>query len=246
MDRRRILLIAAAIVAALGTVMVFVYVQGAEARAAERFETVPVLEATAVIEPGETIEDALAGGKIVQQEVVADARLSGALADAASISGTVALTSIYPGEQIIAEKFGETAATGPSLNIPDTGELAISVNLTDPARVAGFVRPGSEVAIFLNGTNAQTGLTYTRLLLERVSVLGVGSTTPVSTTTTDAAGQQTVEQLPSTLVTLSLTQEQAERVLYAQSNGELAFALLTEDSVIKPGDAVDDSNVFAG
>ncbi len=231
-------------VAALGTAMVFLYVQGAEARAEERFDTVEVLEAAALIQPGERIEDALASGKIVQQEVVADARLAGALDDAAAISGTVALTAVYPGEQIIAEKFGETAATGPSLNIPDTGELAISVNLTDPARVAGFVSPGSEVAVFVSGTQSRTGQPYTRLLLERVSVLGVGSTTPVSTTTTDADGQQTVEQLPRTLITLSLTQDQAERVLFAQSSGELAFALLTEDSVIRSGPAVDDTNVF--
>ena len=62
------------------------------------------------------------------------------------------------------------------------------MNLTDPARVAGFVNPGSQVAIFHN-TSA-----YSRMLLPRVTVLGVGSTTPAATTTTTAEGDaQTVE-----------------------------------------------------
>ena len=41
MDRRRILLVAAAVVAALGTMLVFLYVRGADNRAEQRFETAP-------------------------------------------------------------------------------------------------------------------------------------------------------------------------------------------------------------
>ena len=48
MDRRRILLIVAVIVALLGTALVFLYVRGADARAEDRFETVEVLTAEVV------------------------------------------------------------------------------------------------------------------------------------------------------------------------------------------------------
>ena len=79
-----------------------------------------------------------------------------------------------------------------------TSNMAISVNLTDPARVAGFVNPGSEVAIFLTGTDPSHGPAGSRgSCSTRVTVLGVGSTTPVSTTTTDESGASTTEQLPS-------------------------------------------------
>ena len=71
-------------------------------------------------------------------------------------------------------------------------------------------------------------------MLERVTVLGVGSTTPVSTTTTDATGASTTEQLPRTLLTVSVNQVEAEKILYAQSAGELAFGLLTEKSAVTP------------
>lgn len=245
MDRRRILLVAAAVVAALGAVLVFVYVRGADDRAAEKYDTVDVLRATQIINRGETIEEALANGKIALQPVVSDQVLPSAQTTTDTLTGTVALVPIYPGEQIITEKFGaaaEASATS-DLEIPEK-QLAISVNLTDPARVAGFVNPGSDVAVFLNGTDVTTGQPFTRLLLERVTVLGVGSTTPISTTTTDETGASTTEQLPRTLLTLALSQKEAQRVLFAQGNGELAFALLTDDSEVKVGPGVTPENLF--
>jgi pilus assembly protein CpaB len=243
MDRRRILLVAAVLVAALGAVMVFLYVQGADSRAEKRFDTVEVLEATAIIEPGETIEDAQAAGKLAIAEVAQDQLLNGYQTNTDGIAGTKAMQTIYPGEQIVSDKFGAGAAAGSALPIPDD-KIAISVNLTDPSRVAGFVNPGSEVAIFLTGTNETDGTGYSRLLLPRVSVLGVGNTTPVSTTTTDETGASTTEQLPRTLLTISVDQRQAEKVLFAQGNGELAFGLLTESSLVNPGEAMTFDQLF--
>ncbi|WP_084151742.1 Flp pilus assembly protein CpaB [Nocardioides halotolerans] len=239
MDRRRILLVVAVLVAALGSALVFLYTKGADTRAEKRFDTVKVLEATAVIAPGETFEDAQAAGKLALEAVSKDALLDGYQTTADSLSGTVSLGTIYPGEQIISAKWGTSAAVTSTLQIPDAN-MAVSVNLTDPSRVAGFVNPGSEVAIFLTGTTetdtagAVAGSGFSRLLLERVTVLGVGSTTPVSTTTTDESGASTTEQLPRTLLTLSVNQAQAEKILFAQSMGELAFGLLTDQSQVAP------------
>jgi pilus assembly protein CpaB len=237
MDRRRILLVVAVLVAAVGSALVFLYTKGADTRAEEKFDTVEVLEATSVIAPGETFEDAQAAGKLALQAVSKEALLDGYQTTTDSLTGTVSLGTIYPGEQIISAKWGTSAAVTSTLQIPDTN-MAVSVNLTDPARVAGFVNPGSEVAIFLTGTDEsdQTagGVGFARLLLERVPVLGVGSTTPVSTTTTDETGASTTEQLPRTLLTLSVNQQQAEKILFAQSTGELAFGLLTDQSAVAP------------
>jgi pilus assembly protein CpaB len=251
MDRRRILLVAAVLVAALGGLLVFLYVQGADSRAEDRFDTVEVLKATAIIEPGETIEDAQAAGKLTLAGVGQDQLLNGYQTDTAAIAGTQAMQTIYPGEQIVADKFGAGGAAATSaLQIPDD-KIAISVNLTDPSRVAGFVNPGSEVAIFVSGTlegttadGAAASQNITRLLLPRVTVIGVGNTTPISTTTTDETGASTTEQLPRTLLTLSLSQRDAEKVLYAAGNGELAFGLLTEESAVSPGPAMTVNELF--
>jgi pilus assembly protein CpaB len=239
MNRRRILLVAAAVVAALGVALVFLYVRGAEDRAEEKFETVDVLVATQQLEPGEAANDAYSTGKIALKAVPQAQVLPGATADGAAFNDLTVLTAIYPGEQLIPDKFGGAADVEAEASLPiPKGNMAISVNLTDTARVAGFVNPGSEVAIFLTSGD------FTRLLLDRVSVIGVGSTTQVTTTTTDPEGAQTVEQLPRTLLTLSLDQDQVEKVLLAQTQGELAFGLLTPDSKSETGPGTTSADLF--
>jgi pilus assembly protein CpaB len=235
-------LVAAVLVAAMGAVLVFLYVQGADSRAEERFDTIEVLKATAIIEPGETIEDAQAAGKLAIASVAQDELLNGYQTNTETIAGTKAMQTIYPGEQIVSDKFGTGVAAATTLQIPDA-KLAMSVNLTDPSRVAGFVNPGSDVSIFVTGTD-EAGSAYSRLLLDRVTVIGVGNTTPVSTTTTDETGASTTEQLPRTLLTIAVEQRQMEKVLFAQNNGELAFGLLTESSVVAPAEPMTFDNLF--
>ena len=68
-----------------------------------------------------------------------------------------------------------------------------------------------------------------------------------ATAATPAAGPegtQPAEVLPRTLVTLAVTQADAERVLFASTHGELSFGLLDEDSKVKPGPGVSLSNLF--
>ncbi|CUR53960.1 putative SAF domain [metagenome] len=247
MARRGILLTVAAIIAALGTLLVFLYVNGADDRAAEPFDTVDVLRAVKVIEPGETVEDAQTAGKFELQPVPQNQVLAGSLADTTSLSGKVATTTIIPGEQIIASKFGGTAEAS-VLPIPK-GMMAISVNLTDPARVAGFLSPGSQVSIFVSGTikfkdNAAADLPLTRMLLPKVQVIGVGSTSPGQTTTTAADGTATTEVLPNALLTLAVTKDQAERIIYCATNATLSFGLLTDESDTPAGNGVTAQNLF--
>lgn len=250
MDRRRILLVAAAVVAALGTMLVFLYVRGADTRAEERFETTEVLVATAQIERGERVADAAAAGKLALQSVPQGQVLPGALVTTEGVDQQVALTTIFAGEQVVPQKLGATAVEETRLQIPDEGDMAMSINLTDPARVAGFVNPGSEVAIFINGSDPTTGQPFSRVLLTRVTVIAVGSTTPVTTTTTTDGqggnGQQVVEALPRTLITLSVSQTQMQRVLLGQQQGELSFALLTEDSRVTLAPPTTTDNLFQG
>jgi len=244
MARRGILLTVAAIIAALGTALVFIYVKGADARAGEAYDTVEVLRAVKVIEPGESVQAASAAGKFELEPVPKAQLLAGNLADTSSLTGKVATTTIYPGEQIIASKFGGSAEVSAGvLPIPNK-MMAISVNLTDPARVAGFVNPGAEVAIFSTYTDLNSGEPGTRMLLPKVQVIGVGSTAPGQTTTTEEDGTETTEVLPNALLTIAVTKDQAERVLYAAANGELAFGLLTTNSEVPKGNGVTAQNLF--
>ena len=118
------------------------------------------------------------------------------------------------------------------------------MNLSDTGRVAGFVNPGANVAVFTNTTPQDGAEAATRLLLPKVQVIAVGATTVVNTTTTNPAGAQTTEQLPKTLFTLSVPQADAERIMYAVGHGDLTFGLLNDTSKVKTGPGVTAKNLF--
>jgi len=250
MDRRRILVVAATLVAVLGAALVLLYVRGADARAQARYETQRVLTAADRIEAGESFTAALQTGRIQYAEVVTADVAPGALdaTSAARLAGTEALATIYPGQQVLAAEFGSHGAATSDLPIP-AHHIAVSVTLSDNARVAGYIQPGARVAVFLNGTDAD-GAAFTRLLVPQIQVLGVGSTAAktgvdgTSSTSGDGTTQAPAETLPNTLITLAATQREAEKLLYAQQNGTLAMALLSGEGAVKSGPRIDSANLF--
>jgi pilus assembly protein CpaB len=262
MDRRRLLLILAVFVALIGTALVFLYVQGADKRAQDKFDNVQVLKATQNIAAGENYDTALSAGKIALADVPRNQLNTGYETSTTTLKGKVAAVPIFAGQQIIQSQFGDTFSqpTTTSLPIPP-GMIAISVNLTDPDRVAGNIQNGSDVAIFVTGTlqsagaaggatstTGATGLESTRLLLPKVTVLNVGSPQPPTTsTTTDENGTQTTEQLPRTLLTLAVTQKEAQKVILASKALNLTFGLLTTKSKVKlgPGTSTAIQSLFA-
>ena len=246
MDRRRLLLILAVFVAIMGTALVFLYVQGADKRAGDQFDNVSVLKATQDIAAGESYDQALAAGKIASADVPRNQLTTGYQTTTTALKGQIASVPVFAGQQIISSQFGDSVQAATStLPAFRTGMMAISVNLTDPDRVAGNIQNGSEVAIFVTGslTPATTGAAAgdsgaqsTRLLLPKVMVLNVGSPQPPTTSTTTADdGTQTTEQLPKTLLTLAVTQKEAQKVILASKALNLTFGLLNDKSQVKPG-----------
>ncbi|MDQ1624872.1 MAG: pilus assembly protein CpaB [Actinomycetota bacterium] len=244
MGRRTLLLVAALAVAAIGTTMVFLYVNGVNDRAIADQQPVQVLVATAPIAAGTSAQDAQSAGALEKRTVSRASAAQGALSDISPIADKVALAPIFVGEQILQDKFGDRTAAN-ALPIPD-GKLAVSVQLGDPARVAGFVEPGAEVAIFLTIAPGRggSGQEVTRVLLPKVQVIAAGATTVVSTTTT-AQGETQTEQLPKALLTLAVNQSEAQKVVYGSQHGQMYFGLLTKDSKIDKSDAgVNLQNLF--
>jgi pilus assembly protein CpaB len=250
MGRRAVLLIVAVVIAALGAGMVYLYATGANNRAMAAQQPVQVLQAVSQISPGETLSSAQSAGKLQLGSVPKADVLQGAVNGLGAMGNDVALTTIYPGEQITTNKFGAPGDQS-NLTIPK-GDIAISVSLTDTGRVAGFVSPGNDVAVFVNttATGSTTGSSTasqdeSRLLLPKVQVIAIGATTTVAKTTTDTtSGTQTTEQLPNTLFTLAVNQKDAEKILYAADHGTLNFALLNAKSKVATGPGVTGTNLF--
>jgi pilus assembly protein CpaB len=246
MDRRKLLLVVAAVVAALGVALVFVYAKGADNRAADKFDTVEVLVAIKKIDPGESFDDALERGKFELADVAKGHVLDGADDESDPFEGTVALTSIYPNEQLIAAKFGgaDEIEAATTLPIPD-GKIAISIAVEDAGRVGYFVRPGAEVAVISTLIDRTTQAPIiTRTLLERVTVLAAGDTSSIGDTSSGEDEEDGAEDGIKQLLTIAVTQRQAEQVRFAEKAGELSTALLNSDSEVKSDDGVDVDNLF--
>lgn len=234
MGRRTVLLIAALVVAALGTVLVFMYANGADERAQAGTEQVRVLVATVDIPAGTPGAEVAASGNVEVRTLPKASVPATALSDLTPVTDMITVTSIYQGQVLITPMFGTQQNSSGALTLPE-GAVAVSLALGDPQRVAGFVNPGSEVAIFRTGATAGKAGSgqATGLLLDRVPVIAVGPTTVSNTTTT--TGQTTnTEAIPTAILTLALNQEQAQKVILSTTDGNMYFALLDENSKLDP------------
>jgi pilus assembly protein CpaB len=240
-NRRIALLIAAVIVAGLGTTMVFLYVKSADDRAIEAQAPVTVLVAKLPIAAGTKVQDAANAGSFEAQEFPAGSVTPGALSSVEALAEALAVAPIFPGQQILSAMFGTTAATtsGTGLALP-AGKIAISVQFGDPQRVAGFVVPGSDVVVFASGAIGDTP-DATRVLIPRATVVAAGPTTVTPPTDPALAN---VEVIPKALLTLALDQADAEKIIFASTRGTLYLGLLNTASQIAPGPGVTADSLF--
>lgn len=257
---RVLLLVAAVLVAGLGALLVYLYASQAEQRALAQFDSVTAVVVQGEVPAGTPVDSAVDQGLLAAEELPARNVPAQAVGSLADVGGLVVLTDLVPGETLVRSRVGDPAEQE-RIRIPD-GQLALSFALEDPNRVAGFVDPGSEVAVLLTyqgpvegappsvGEDGEvlppatpvagstTGRT-TRVLLERVLVLAVGADTRSEPAPDDAGAA-----VPQTLLTLALSKEQAETMVLAQDVGSLYLALLDPGSDVPPGDGVQVPDLF--
>ena len=144
MGRRTILLITSILIAAVGTALVAVYVRTADTRAQQDQTLTPVLVATAQIPAGTSGAQAT-----VDVRQVPAALLHGLsyVTDRQQISDKVAQGLIYAGTPIQASMFGTTTPSTSLIGL-DKNKVGVTIQVSDPGRVAGFAREGSDVAIY--------------------------------------------------------------------------------------------------
>jgi pilus assembly protein CpaB len=123
--------------------------------------------------------------------------------------------------------------------------MAVTVETGAPEQVAGYVQAGSQVTIFLTYTVVQpdgtkTNIERTRVLLPRVEVLAVG-TYQQARSNANAATRAT-----SLMITVAVSQDEAERLIQGLSHGTLYLGLLTDSVQVSPGSGVDNTDGGGG
>jgi len=244
---RRIGLFALALVLALfGTGLVYVYADGAEARAMAGQDPVQVLVAVAALPAGSPASAAVADGRVELRALPSRAVPAGALRNLDDMGGRVAASEIFPGEVLLPGRFVDPSVAG-ALSIPP-GMLASSVELTDPGRVACFVVPGSEVSIYASFSTKVAGaddMQVTGLLLPRVKVLAAGPTSLRGRAPTSDAEQDAPEApVPTSVLTVAVDQAGAAKLVHAAEIGIVSFALLTANSETGGTTGLDTTKLF--
>jgi pilus assembly protein CpaB len=214
-NRRLITVLVAVALAGLGSLMVYGYVRAADERALRGQRPVDVVVAAKAIPAGTSVSRLVSDGYAAVRRFPAASVPEGVLTRIEDAGPDMVLgAGVKEGELIrtaLLVRRGDTQA----FTVPD-GKIALTVELTDPQRVAGHVVAGSKVAVFLtvkilNSDGKPRGeMTETRLLMSGIDVLSVGPA--------DAAkGKPATGSQATSLVTLAVTQRQAEKLVWSSS-----------------------------
>src|SRR6478609_11980703 len=257
MGRRILAIAAAAVIALIGAVLVLFYARGADSRAVAAASPTTVYVSNAVIPAGTSLKEAVRLQEVTETKVAARSLPAGALTTVDdNNSALVALADIPPGQYVLSAAFGETPLGEKALQV-GAGKLAVSVALSDPARVGSFVTPGSFLTIFMTyklkqlDTSEQAkvfneqDVKGTSVLLDNIKVIGMGdsSLTPQPT----AEGEDPSKpSAPGFLVTLEVTPEQATRLVHAINNYTLYAGLRGSEVKVDPKLAVNDLTLLGG
>ncbi|HAS09920.1 MAG TPA: Flp pilus assembly protein CpaB, partial [Acidimicrobiaceae bacterium] len=151
MNKKLVGIIAAVVMAVVGTGVLVLYVQGAEDRALAGEELVRVLTISAPVPAGTPVEqlESLVEPEDVPEKVAPE----GVISDLVSVSGLVTATDLVPGEVLLASRFveegGAVARTG-SVAVPE-GLLEVTFAMSQEQFVGGVPVPGNTVALIALG-----------------------------------------------------------------------------------------------
>lgn len=251
MKRRIIAASVAILVAVISAVLLLSYVTSADQRAMAGMRTEKVLVVTAAVPQG-TAADQL-GKAVALEELPSKAVVPGALTTTAALKGKITTTALQPGEQLLASRFTNPTTLKDSLAVQvPKGFSEVSV-LLDPDRAVGNnLSPGDKVGIFISlGDGVDKGKTH--LVLHEVLVTRVQGVTAEQAAqdsqtqqSDQQSGQTTSANQPapqgSLMITMAVSTENAEQVVFAAEYGHIWLSLENKDSAASGSRLVTEKN----
>ncbi len=238
--RQRGLVVALAVLLAVGaTGAVFMYVNGVRNQARTGGTLTTVIVATQDITAGSDLSPLIDQGVFKELRIPADAVVKGAVTSLAQLRGQTTTSAILADEQIPTARLSSGTLPGGVLGI-QKGFQAVTVNLPAQQLVGGALQQGAHVTVYAQfnavsiikgsgsiqqlvrnvglstNSGAQNIGDFAVTLIPDARVLGVaraGSTTAPAT-----------EQ--NALVTLELTPQDVQKLVFAQNKGTVWLSLL--------------------
>jgi len=229
--------IAALLLAVVGAVLLVVYVQGADARAAKGMDPISVLVVKDAVPAGTKAEDL--GSRVELKSIPQSAVASGALHELTDQNGKVTSVNLAPGEQLISSRLVAPAELVPgTVPVPD-GMTEVTFLLTPERMLGGRLAAGDKVTVYSSfktdepmpaGTNIPAGSKQsTGLLFHDVLVTAVQQA-PVQTQKAGSTSTDPAVAMPngSAFVTVARSDADASKMVFSSEFGTLWLAKQTD------------------
>lgn len=236
MKSNRLSMILAAVLAVVTGALVLAYTLGADNRAMQGATGVEVYVTTQTLPVGQSLREALDANIVKLQKFPASTVPENAIKVIdSSNESLLAITALPSGALLLASNFGGSGDIANGLQVPE-GQIALTLNLDDAAHVGSFLTPGSEVALYNTFQVSNSGMVveHTGVLLNKVLVLAVGSST--SSTSGD--------NKTAALVTIAVAPTDSVRVVQAAQTGKIYFGILGSNVDASQTEIIKPSNLF--
>ncbi len=246
MKVRGLAIVLAMLLAVGATAAVYLYVQGVREDARAPAEMVKVVVSKQDIAAGTQLDNLISSGAFTTLSIPGEALVEGSVTELSQLKGQTTRFPILQGEQITAARFQESEfqVAGGVLGIP-SGFKAVTLSLGLPQAVGGVVQAGDHVTLYATFDDIKlvTGLdavlagkgatekqhsigTFTVTVVPDVQVLKASS----------PGSSDVVDPDRNLLLTLALTPEDSQHVVFAQEHGRIWLALLPPNERGTPED----------
>ena len=164
MGRRTLLLIASILVAALGTTLVWLYVQGADTRAQADTALVPVMFVARTLPPARPSQPLRCS-----RSKRPGRRRATAITSPQQVAGQQLKSDVFAGTMLTPSMFSATPQTQ-----VEKGKAYVAITITDPHRVPALLKQGDRVAIYALSKGGKDSL---RLVMDEAVVKTLGNIT---------------------------------------------------------------------
>jgi pilus assembly protein CpaB len=232
--------IAALVLAVVGAILLFVYVQGAATRAQAGLEPVNVLVVQEAIPAGTKTSDL--GTRVRSEAIPKTAVPDGALETLSQKEGTVTAVALQPGEQLLASRLIDPRDLVPgTVPVPD-GLEEVTLLLAPERLLGGRIEAGDIVTVYssfkaedempadatvppeVKGWKQSTGLLFQDVLVTAVQ--------KAAADTKNSAGAESGVEMPngSAFVTVARTDADAAKLVFGAEFGTLWLSKQTPTS----------------
>lgn len=220
MQRRIIAAVAAVLLAGIGAILLYSYVNTAETRAMSTMSPTQVLVVAKVV-PAGTLGANL--GPFVELKALPRVAVAPeALTSTSSVAELATTTDLQVGEQVIASRFAppNTTSTG-EIAVP-SGLQQVTVQLSPTRLIGTSIEPGAKVAVFISAEENQVRLT--QLAFREVLVTRIQGVPTEPSEEGDGAAPST-----DVLVTMAVEPVATGQIVWGAEFGRLWLALEPED-----------------